>query len=51
MKRKVIDLKSIPEKELTPLVRLLIEEIQYLRYELQKHKDEIALLKKGRPQR
>jgi hypothetical protein len=51
MKEKRIDLNSISEKELTPLVKLLIQEILYLREENQRLRDEIALLKKGRPQR
>ena len=51
MKLKRIDLTNIPEKELTPLVKLLIEEILYLRQENQTLKDEIAPLKKGCPKR
>ncbi len=51
MKRKRLDLKNIPASEMTPLVKLLIEEILCLRDENQRFKDEIALLKKGRPQR
>jgi hypothetical protein len=51
MKNKRLDINSIPAEELSPLVRLLIQEILYLREENQKLKDEIAILKKGRPQR
>ena len=51
MKQKRIDLKNIPEKELTPLVKLFIEEILYLRKENQVLRDEIALIKKGCPRR
>jgi len=51
MKEKRINLNSIPEKELTPLVKLLINEILYLREENQKLSDEMASLKKGRPKR
>lgn len=51
MKIKQIDIKSIPAEELSPLVIALIQEILYLRKEVQNFKDEIAILKKGRPQR
>lgn len=51
MKRKRLDLKNIPDNEITPWMKLVIEEILYLRDENQRLKDEIALLKKGRPQR
>jgi len=51
MNKKRFDLKNIPDNEMTPLVKLLIEEILYLRDKVQRFKDEIALLKKGRPQR
>ena len=51
MKTKRLDLKSIPDNEMTPWIKLLIEEILYLREENQRFKDEISLLKKGRPQR
>ncbi|MDR3550102.1 MAG: hypothetical protein P4L31_01710 [Candidatus Babeliales bacterium] len=51
MNKKRLDLKSIPDNEVTPWIKLLIEEILYLREENQRFKDEIALLKKRRPQR
>lgn len=51
MEKKRVDLKHIPENEMTPLVKQLIGEILYLRDELQRFKDEVALLKKGRPKR
>lgn len=51
MKNQKLDLSTITNQEQTPLVKLLIQEILYLRERYQELKDEIAILKKGCPQR
>jgi len=54
MKDQIIQVPDIPEDDVTPLVRLLLQIIQQqaslliqAKEEIQKLKDEIAILKKG----